>query len=104
MQRLLIGMLVGMVLMATPAWGLRTERPPEFIPEWDTNRITQLNNFLLGMFNIFNGRYQLEITTSDPDGVRRGEKGEMILFDPGANEEFCVNIDGATDWECTDLT
>jgi len=104
MQRLLVGLLVGMAMMATPALALRIERAPEFVPEWDTNRITQLNNFLLGLWNITNGLYQLDVTTTDPDGTRRGEKGLMILFDPGSAEELCVNIDGAKDWECTSLT
>ena len=84
-------------------WALRIERSPEFIPEWDTNRITQLNNFLLGVWNILNGRYQYEIVTSDPDGSRRGEKGECLYFDT-TTDRLCCNSDGVVDWRCVDLT
>lgn len=104
MQRVLIGILLGMLLSASSAWALRVERPPEFQPEWDTNRITQLNNYLLGVWNVLNGRYALDITTSDPDGSRRGSKGEMVLYDPGASEELCINVDNATDFDCVALT
>ena len=104
MKRLFLGIVIGIAIAAPPLWALRIERPPEFVPEWSTNRITQLNNFLLGLWNLSNGRYQLDVTTSDPDGSRRGQKGEQVLYDPGANEEFCVNIDGATDWDCASLT
>jgi hypothetical protein len=103
MKRLLIGIMIGMLLMATPLWALRTERPPEFY-EWNTNTFTQLNNFLLQVWNVINGRYALDVTTADPDGSRRGVKGEMILYDPGASEELCVNIDGSTDWDCVSIT
>lgn len=103
MRRLLVGILCGCLLSAPPLWALRIERPSEFF-EWNTNTFTQLNNLLLGFFNVVNGRYQMDVVTSDPDGNRRGNRGELVLYDPGASEEFCVNVDGATDWDCAALT
>ena len=103
MRRLLIGCLVGMALTAPSLWALRIETPPTF-HEWNSNTFTQLNNFLLQLWNVSNGKYAQDISTTDPDGSRRGTKGEMVLYDPGASEELCVNVDGATDWDCASLT
>ena len=102
MRRVLLGCLVGMVFMAPPLWALRTERPPEFY-EWNTNTFTQLNNFLLSVFNLLNGRYASDIVTTDPDGSRRGTAGESVLYNSSGTFVACFNTDDATDWDCATL-
>lgn len=99
---LLVGLLIGWGLSPSRGWALRIARPPEFT-EWTPNTFAQLNQTLLDLWNLTNGRYQLEIATSDPDGTRTGARGELVLYDPGAAEEFCVNVDGASDWDCAAL-
>ena len=103
MSRFLLGVLIGMALVSPSLWALRLDRPPEFA-EWNTNTFTQLNNVLLQIFNVLNGRFQTNVSTIDPDGVRRGAKGEFVLYDPGASEELCQNVDGLLDWDCVALT
>jgi len=102
MRRMLVGVLVGMALAAPPLWALRFARPPTFT-EWDSNTFSQLNDVLLQIWNAINGRIQFDVVTSDPDGSRRGNKAECVLYDPGATEEWCCNVDGATDWDCEAL-
>ena len=102
MKRLLIGIGIGLLLTAPPLWALRTERPPEF-HEWNTNTFTQLNNWLLSVFNVLNGRYAMNVVTTDPDGSRRGTKGEFVLYDSSGTGVQCVNMDNATDWDCATL-
>ena len=104
MLRILLGVLIGMSMAAPVALALRIASPPTF-QEWNTNTFSQLNDTLLQIWNVFNGRYQLDVTTTDPDGSRRGQKGESVLYDPGASEEFCICVDSSTsDWDCSVLT
>ena len=102
MPRLLLGVLLGMALSAPSVLALRVARPPEFY-EWNTNTMTQLNDVLLGFFNVVNGRYAADVVTVDPDGSRRGTAGEAVLFDTGT-DQWCVNVDGATVWKCVNLS
>ena len=100
-KSVLVGVVVGMCLTAPASWALRTERPPEF-HEWNTNTFTQLNTHLLNFWNILNGRYAVDVVTVDPDGSRRGDVGEAVLFDTGT-DQWCVNV-GGTSWKCVNLT
>ena len=97
------GCLIGIVISAPPLWALRFARPPTFT-EWNSNTFTQLNDVLLQIFNVINGRYAVDVSVADPDGSRRCAKGELVLYDPGASEELCVCVDGALDWDCAALT
>ena len=102
MKRLLVGVLVGMTLCAPSLWALRVERPPEF-HTWDSNTFSQLNGTLLGFWNLSNGLFQLNLTTSDPDGSRRGKLGEMVQWTTG-DGAFCLNVDGVKNWNCVALS
>jgi len=102
MRRILIGVLAGMVLTAPPLGALRFARPPTFT-EWNSNTFTQLNDVLLQIYNVVNGRYQMDIVTVDPDGSRRGKIGEAVFFDTGT-DQLCVNADGGTTWKCVNVT
>ena len=102
MKRLLAGILIGFCLMAEPIPALRIAQPITFT-EWDTNTFSQLNDVLLQMYNLTNGRYAFDIVTSDPDGSRRGDKGECVYFDT-TTDQFCCNADSAVDWRCVNIT
>ena len=103
MPRLLLGVLIGMALSAPSVWALRVARPPEFY-EWNTNTMTQLNDVLLGFFNVVNGRYTHDVVTSDPDGTRNGDAGQGVLWMNGATATWCMNTASTTDWDCVGLT
>ena len=103
MRRFLVGLLFGSCLSLPSALAYRISRPPIFT-EWTPSSFAQLNDVLLQIFNVINGRYSLDISTSDPDGSRRCTKGELVLYDPGASEELCVCVDGSTDWDCSALS
>ncbi len=102
MKRFLLGLVVGATLSAPPVFALRIARPPEF-HEWNTNTFSQLNDVLLQIFNVINGRYQLAVVTTTPKNVRKGSKGELLFFDT-TTDKLCVNISGAMAWSCADLT
>ena len=103
MRKLLLGCLVGMALMAPPVLALRLESPPTF-QEWDSNRFSQLNNYLLQIWNVINGRYQLDRVTTDPDGARPCSVGELVYYDTGT-DQVCVCANASTkQWNCWNAT
>ena len=102
MGRILLGILIGLTLASSSAYAFRTQQPV-IISEWNPNTFSVLNDILLQMWNLTNGRYQLNSTASDPDGSRRGEQGEELLW-TGTPNRTCTNVDGITDWDCVDLT
>ena len=104
MKRLLLGCLIGMAVTAPSLWALRTERPPEFTQvEWNSNTLTQLNNWLLQAWNVLNGNYAFDVVTVDPDGSRRGVAGEAVVYNNAGTVVLCVNTNDATDWDCATL-
>ena len=102
-MRFLLGLIVGVVFVSAPLWAYRTEQPPTFTDLSDPNQLTQLNNILLQLWNVLNGRVALNVTTTDPDGSLLGDKGQPILYDPGDDEQLCINV-GGTNWDCVALT
>ena len=103
MKRLIIGIIVGCAICAPSVWALRIARPITFT-EIDQNSITQLNDILLQIFNVLNGRYQSDVVTSDPDGSRACSVGEAVLFDT-ATDRWCVCVNSSTkQWNCVDIT
>lgn len=102
MRRILLGVLLGLALAAPGAGAFRTEQPPTF-SAWTTNTFAQLNATLLSLWNVTNGRYQVDVVTVDPDGSRKGTTGEAVLFDTGT-DQWCVNVDSETAWKCVNLS
>ncbi len=97
------GVVLSWLLSAPPAQALRIARPPEFT-EWTPNTFAQLNDTLLQLWNISNGRATLDRVTSDPDGARACSVGEQVYFDTGT-DQVCVCADAATKkWNCWNAT
>ena len=74
MRRILLGVLLGMALMAQPVMALRIASPPIFT-EWNVNTFTQLNTYLHEVWNVLNGRYD-EVTgnvTANALNIRLGD-------------------------------
>ena len=42
---------------------------------------------------------KFQITTSAPDGTRKGVKGEPILYNNSGSFTLWINIDGDIDWQ-----
>ena len=103
MKRLLIGIILGMAISAPSIWALRIARPPEFY-EWNSNTFSRLNDTLLQIYNVINGRYAMDVVTITPKGNRKGGKGEAVLFDTGT-DQYCINVGGTINsWSCVNLT
>ena len=103
MKRVLAGILLGLLISAPTAYALRIANPPEF-NEWNTNTFSQLNQFLLSIWNITNGRYTIDRVVSDPDGSRACSVGEMVFFDTGTDKVCVCAVEATKKWNCWDAT
>ena len=103
MRKLLIGMLIGFMIAAPSALALRISNPPEF-SDWNTNTFTQLNQLLLDLWNITNGRYTMDRVTADPDGSRPCSVGEQVFFDTGTDQVCVCAVEATKKWNCWDAT
>jgi hypothetical protein len=101
MKRLLIGIALGMAIAAPSAMALRASRPPEFT-EWNTNTFAQLNNFLLTLWNITNGRTTMDAVTADPDGTRTCSVGELVFYDTVTDKVCVCAVESTRKWNCWD--
>lgn len=103
MRKLLLGILLGMALTAPSVFAFRMSKPPTFY-KWDTNDFSQLNDVLLNLFNITNGRYNMDVVEVDPDGSRPCTVGEQVFFDTGT-DQVCVCASSTTKtWKCANFT
>lgn len=98
MKRILLGILIGLGMAAYPAYALRIQQPQP-ITEWTTNTFTILNTILSSLWDISNGRYEMDIVTTNPEGTRRGNAGEFVLYNTD-RDQICINTDSATTWYC----
>jgi len=79
-------------------YGYRIPKPITFTNLSDPTQINQLNQTLTDLWDITNGRYHINIVTSNPDGSLRGIIGEIVLFNNSGTYYLEVNTDGGTIW------
>lgn len=104
MVKLLLGILIGLALGATSAGAFRMSQPPTFTKDWTDAQISQLNTVLNDLFQLVSGRYTLDATTTNPNGNRRGDPNDLIIYNNGGDRKLCVNTSssaGGTTWRCS---
>lgn len=85
-------------------YGYRVSRPVKFTDLKDPAQMTQLNEIITALWNVTNGRYNFDITTSNPDGSLSSEAGRAIILYTGGNYYLEINVDGSTTWLGVQLT
>ena len=82
--------IIILLLIAQPVFaGTISSPPPSDIP-------VQTQEFL---FDVWQNINRPEVVTSDPNGSRKGKKGEMVLFNNSGTFTLEVNTDGDTTWQ-----
>jgi len=76
---------------------------PDKITQVNEQSIARLNTILEEMWDLTNGRYQLNIITSNPDGSIRGNTGDMLLLNNSGTYYLEINV-GGTVWRGTAIT
>ena len=99
---------VSLVLGANTVWAYRMEEPQPFF-KWDCPSFSRLNHYLAEIWNITNGRYAVDTLNFNPNGLRNGDRGEMVqaTFPASTGTRFfCVNMSNpspGSDWVCVGL-
>ena len=70
-KKIFITILV--LLTATNVYALRIQRPPVLRNPITEDQLSQLNKYMEQIFNLQNGRYELDIVTTDKSDANEGE-------------------------------
>lgn len=90
--------------MYSNAFAYRIGNPKTFTDLTKPDEITELNELFKGFWDITNGRYSLDIVTTNPDGVTTGDVGDMLLLNDSGTYYLCINVDGGTTWRSEALS
>lgn len=71
-----------LIFVSTSAYALRIQRPPVLSHPITEEQVAELNKFLDNIWNIQNGRFELDVVTAPKTGARNGE---VWLIQTGAN-------------------
>ena len=105
MRRFVAGVVLGLMLgTVITAYPFRTGAPPTFTDFENFSQVMQLNRYLSDIWEITNGKYTMNIKTTNPDGSDSGNVGDMVLFNNGGTYYLEVNVDGSTTWRGVLLT
>lgn len=103
MKRFIIGFILGSVLVSSVTYAYRIPKPQR-ITDFDQNGLVILNETLEQLWDVTNGRFVINITTSNPDGSLKGNVGEMILFNNSGTYYLAINTTGAKIWRSIELS
>lgn len=93
----LIGFVFGgMIGLYTVTWAGHIGAPPP-MPELPVN----LQHYLKTLYDHFGS---IEVVTTNPDGTRFGQKGEMVLLQTGGVNYIEINTNGSQQWRGVSLS
>lgn len=104
--RRIVSALVIFGFFSASVFAYRTEEPSP-ISKWDCPSFSRLNHYLHELWNITNGRYNLDALTANPNGTRQGTTGELVYATYGGDQYICVNSSTpspGTTWTCVNIT
>ena len=87
--------LILVLLMTGISWADQIPAPP---PNFDEPVSAQ--EYLR---KIYDNWQILETVTTGPHGSKTGDRGQKVFFDT-TTDKICINVDGASQWLCADLT
>jgi len=103
MKKFIIGFILGSLLVSEVSYAYRMPKPQR-ITDFDQNGLVILNEVLEQLWDVTNGRFVLNIVTSNPDGSLKGNVGGMILFNNSGTYYLAINVTGAKIWKSILLT
>jgi len=103
MKRFILGIILGSLLATGVSYAYRIPKPQR-ITAFDQNGLVILNEVLDNLWNVTNGRYSLNITTTNPDGSLQGNGGDMVLYNSSGTYYLEINTTGAKVWRGVVLT
>ena len=102
MKRFITGLIIGLCLTGI-SYGYRISKPQR-ITDFDQRGLVVVNENFERLWDVTNGRYQLDITTTNPDGNTNGDVGDVIMLNNSGTYYLEVNTTGAKIWRGIQLT
>ena len=102
MKKLFIGLIIGLFLSEI-GYAYRISKPAR-ITDFDQKGLVVVNDNFERIWDLTNGRYSLDIVTSNPDGSLKGDVGDVVLFNNSGTYYLAINVDGSKTWRSILLT
>jgi len=101
MKKILLVLTI--MFLTQPCFAYRVSKPLA-ITDYNARGLVIINENFERIWDVTNGRYNLNIMTTNPDGSVDGDVGDMILLYIGGNYYLEINVDGGTIWRGVQLT
>ncbi len=88
MKRILFGFILGFLSSAVLASADLISAPPPI-------KDAAIYHYLREIYENF---HRLQVVTTNPDGVRNGKKGDMVLLQTGGSSYLEINSDSGNTW------
>jgi len=102
MRRFISGLIIGLFISGI-AYGYRIAKPQR-ITDFDQRGLIVANENFERLWQLTNGRFNLDIVTVNPDGNTKGDVGDMLLFNNSGTYYLAINTTGAKVWRSILLT
>jgi len=102
MKKILVGIIIGFMISGV-SYAYRVSKPNR-ITDFDQRGLVIVNDNFEKLWDITNGRYSLDIVTTNPDGATKGDVGDILLLSTGGNFYLEINTNGGTQWNGVQLT
>ena len=93
-KKFLFGLITSILMVCTWAIADNISAPP---PIKDADTFHYLRQ-------VYENLHRLQVVTTNPDGVRNGKRGDMVLLQTGGNSYLEINSDSSTTWLGVQLT
>lgn len=103
MRKFIILTLLILISGSTLVYAYRIPKPQRII-DFDQNGLVILNETLEQLWDLTNGRYNLNTVTTNPDGTLSGKGGDMVLYNASGTYYLAINTTGAKIWRSILLT
>ncbi len=103
MKKILFGLIIGLILSSSISYAYRIGKPLR-ITDFDQKGLVVINENFERLWDITNGRYSLNITTTNPDGNTKGDVGDILLYNNSGTYYLAINTTGAKVWRSILLT
>ncbi len=97
MKNIIFGFILGAILFSGISYAYRIPKPQR-ITDFDQNGLVALNETLEQLYDVTNGRYNLNTLTTNPDGSLKGNGGDVVLFNNSGTYYLEINTTGAKIW------
>ncbi len=103
MKKILFGLIIGLILSSSISYAYRIGKPLR-ITDFDQKGIVVINENFERIWDLTNGRYSLNISTTNPDGNTKGDVGDILLYNNSGTYYLAINTTGAKVWRSVLLT